>query len=112
MTSYYLSRVITQILFCKWYKIGVITCLITRDSARAKIIQVCTFHFMTQTGTWPWVVSTSGFFSILCPFLYRWIYYLEFSCSRFYSNDVIVGLKGSNFSMGNGNSVRDEETMC
>ena len=48
------------------------------------------------------VVSTSGFSSILCSFLYRWIYSSKFSCSLFYSSDVIVVLKGSNYSVGGG----------
>ena len=37
----------------------------------------------------PLVVSTSGFFSILCSFLHKWIYSQKFSCFPFYSSDVI-----------------------
>ena len=45
------------------------------------------------------VVSTSGFFSILSSFLYRGVYYYNFSCFPFYSSDVIVSQKNVQMRM-------------
>ena len=42
------------------------------------------------------VVSTSGFFYVLCSFLHRWIYSQKFSCFSFYFSDFIVGQKRPN----------------